>query len=474
MIKLVIEKELREIIGSRKFAITFGVCSLLILLTFYVGAKNHQLNVARNEAAKAANLRKMEGLTDWIRVNSHRIFLPPQPLEALVTGVSNDIGRTVEMRGRGELASVDSRFNDDPIFAVFQFLDLNFVFLIVLSLFAILFAFDAVNGEKERGTLRLSFAGAIPKDKFILAKLIGSFLALTVPLLIPIVLGCLLLPLLGIHLSGDEWIRLTLVVLTGFLYFGVFLSLSIFASVLTQRSSSSFLTLLVIWILSVFIVSRAAVLLAGRAVEVPTVDQINYQKSKFRAQLWDEDQKDISKFQPSKDKSPEEMANDFNKFMQALADKRDKKMQDFSNRLNEQRESRQIQQERLAFNLARISPSALFSLAASNMVGTSIELKQHFLNEAYGYQQSFAEFMKEKTGMNLGGDVLLFRMKRGGDDEQEQEKPINPAELPVFEYHPIPLSKIMNKAMIDIGLLVLFNIIFFVGAFVRFLKYDVR
>lgn len=474
MIKLVIEKELREIVGSRKFAITLGICSLLILLTFYVGAKNHQLNVTRYEAARAENLRKMEGLTDWIRVNSHRIFLPPQPLEALVTGVSNDIGRTIEMRGRGELASVDSRFNDDPIFGVFQFLDLNFVFLIVLSLFAILFAFDAINGEKERGTLRLSFANAIPKDKFILSKLIGSFLALGVPILIPIILGCLLLPLFGIYLTGDEWVRLGLVILTGFLYFGVFLNLSVFASVLTLRSASSFLTLLVIWILSVFILPRAAVLLAGRAVEVPTVDQINYQKSKFRAQLWEEDQNDISKFQPSKDKPPEEMANEFNKFMQEMADKRDKKMRDFSNLLNEQRESRQLQQERLAFSLARISPSALFSLATSNIVGTSIELKQHFLDEAYGYQQTFAEFMKEKTGMNLGGDVILFRMKRGGDDEQEQEKPINPAELPVFEYHPIPLAKIMNKAMIDIGLLVLFNLMFFIGAFVRFLKYDVR
>lgn len=474
MIKLIIEKELREIIGSTKFAITFGVCSILILLTFYVGAKNYQLNVARYEAAKAENLRKIEGLTDWIRVTSHRIFLPPQPLESLVTGISNDIGRTIEVYGRGELASVDSRFNDDPIFAVFQFLDLNFVFQIVLSLFAILFAFDAINGEKERGTLRLSFANTLPKDKYILAKLIGSFLALGIPLLIPIVLGSLMLAFLGVQLNGDQWLRLGLVILTGFLYFGAFLSLSIFASVLTQRSSSSFLALLVIWILSIFIVPRATVLLAGRAVAVPSVDQINYQKSKLRAQLWEEDQNELAQFKPGQDKSPEEMANEFNKFMQELADKRDQKMREFSNRLNEQRQNRQRQQERLAFTLARISPSALFSLATATIVGTSIELKQHFLDEAAGYQQTFAEFMRKKTGMNLGSGVILFRMERRGDEEAEAEKPINPNELPQFEYHPIPLHKIMDKIMFDVGLLALFNILFFVGAFVRFLKYDVR
>ncbi|MCH6559806.1 ABC transporter permease subunit, partial [candidate division KSB1 bacterium] len=181
MFKLLIEKELKEIIGSAKFAITFGVCAVLILLTFYVGAKNYQISSQRYEAAKAENLRQLEGLTDWLMVNSHRIFLPPKPLEALVTGVSNDIGRTIEMAGRGELTANDSRFGDDPIFAVFRFLDLDFVFQIVLSLFAILFAYDAINGEKERGTLRLSFANAIPRDKYILGKVVGSFLALAVP-----------------------------------------------------------------------------------------------------------------------------------------------------------------------------------------------------------------------------------------------------------------------------------------------------
>ena len=185
MIKLIVEKELREIIGSTRFAITFGICSVLILLSFYVGARNYQVSVSQYEAAKRENLRRMEGLTDWFGVQEYRVFLPPQPLAALVTGVSNDIGRTTEVRGRGELVAEDSRFNDDPIFAIFRFLDLDFIFQIVLSLFAILFAYDTISGEKERGTLRLSFANAVPKDTNILGKLIGSSVALALPLLVP-------------------------------------------------------------------------------------------------------------------------------------------------------------------------------------------------------------------------------------------------------------------------------------------------
>ena len=183
MLRLIIEKELKEILGSTKFVVTFGVCAVLLLLAFYVGARNYQVNRTEYEAAVAENIKQMEGLTDWRRVD-HRIFLEPQPLASLVTGISNDIGRTTEMRTRGDLQSENSRFNEDPLFAVFRFLDLEFIFGVVLSLFAILFGYDAINGEKERGTLRLSFANSVPRDKYILGKLAGSFLSLSIPLLI--------------------------------------------------------------------------------------------------------------------------------------------------------------------------------------------------------------------------------------------------------------------------------------------------
>ncbi|MEZ4762634.1 MAG: hypothetical protein R3C26_05330 [Calditrichia bacterium] len=98
MLKFIIEKELREIIGSRKFAVTFGICATLIVLAFYVGARNYQVSRAQYEAALQENIRQMSDLTDWLMVE-HRVFLPPEPLAALVGGVSNDIGRNILMYG---------------------------------------------------------------------------------------------------------------------------------------------------------------------------------------------------------------------------------------------------------------------------------------------------------------------------------------------------------------------------------------
>ncbi|HEV8539445.1 MAG TPA: ABC transporter permease subunit [Bacteroidota bacterium] len=472
MIRLIIEKELREIIGSTRFAITFAICSILILLSFYVGARNYQVSLARHEAAKRENIRRMEGLTDWFSVQEVRVFLPPQPLAALVTGVSNDIGRTTEVRGRGELSAEDSRFNDDPIFAVFRFLDLDFIFQIVLSLFAILFAYDTISGEKERGTLRLSFANAVPKDKYILGKLVGSFLALAVPLVLPMLIGCLLLPLLGVPMNSDEWLRLSLIIGCGLLYFGAFLSIAIFVSTRTQRTSSSFVMLLVVWIFAVLIIPRTSVLFAGRAVDVPSVDEIASQKNRLSAQLWEEDRKKMGTFKPAaSNNQPEKIMQEFNSFMQSIADEREKKMEEFGGRLNEERANRQRVQERLAFGLARVSPSATFSLAATSLAGTSLSLKDHFREAANAYQKQYARFMKEKTGMVTGGRMMMFRNET---DNGHKPKPIDPGEMPSFAYDPPSVGNVFGAALPDIGLLALFNIIFFIAAYVGFLRYDVR
>ena len=144
---------------------------------------------ARFDSARQENIRQIEALTtdQWLMVEP-TLFVPPNPLAALISGVSNDIGRNINVAGRGELSLENSLFSDDTSAAVFRLLDLEFVFTIVLSLFAILFCYNAVNGEKEEGTLKLIFSNSVPRDQYIIAKVLGSILGLGLPLLIPILI----------------------------------------------------------------------------------------------------------------------------------------------------------------------------------------------------------------------------------------------------------------------------------------------
>jgi ABC-type transport system involved in multi-copper enzyme maturation permease subunit len=471
MFKVLVEKEVREIIGSTKFAVSFGVCAVLIILAFYMGAMNYKSSRSHYEAAVAENRRQLDGITDWFAVQQFRIFLPPEPVASLVNGVSNDVARITEIRGRGELNSYESRFGEEPILAIFRFLDLDFLFQVILSLFAILLCYDAVSGEKERGTLRLVFANGVPRAQFLLGKITGSIVAIGVPLLASIAIGALLLPMLGVPMSSVDWTRLALIVGTGLLYVVCFMAISVLVSSLTSRSSNSFLILLVIWIAAVQLVPRASVLVAGRMVDVPTTDELAAKKNKLASQLWQEDRDKMANFKPTNTTDMEATMQEFNAFMEKNANERDAKNQELANRLNEDRANKQAIQAKLGFNLARLSPAASFTFAAARLAGTDLGLKNHYSEQASLYQQTYAAFIKSKTGFNPGGRMVRIIADNG---KGEKPKPIDPNELPAFQYASVPLGEEVAAASGDVGLLAIYALLAFAGAFIAFNRYDLR
>ncbi|MFA8344291.1 MAG: ABC transporter permease subunit [Rhodothermaceae bacterium] len=465
MLKILIEKEFREIIGSRKFVYSFAVCSFLIILTFFVGVKNYEVNNRKYEASKSENIRSMKGVTDW-RMVEHKIFLPPTPLSSIVSGISNDIGRTIDMQGRGELTAFDSRYNESPIFAVFRFLDLNFLFQVILSLFAILFAYNAINGEREQGTLKLIFSNSVPKDKYIIAKIVGTAGVLFVAILIPFLIGIAILLFSGIALSAEEWMKLLLIIVSGFLFTLAFLTLSVFVSTITKKSSGSFLILLVVWIFAVLVIPRTSVLVAGRMIDVPSIDKINSQKSAFNRQVSEELMKNLTNL---KVKDGEDAIQALNRVMEENGKEREKQLKSFYQKVNEQRRNKQIEQEQLAFTIARLSPASCFNFAVSELAGTSLNLIRDFENSAKTYQKIYENFQIEKTGMATGSGMQVI--VRSNDEEAEE---INPSEMPQFKFRPAGFSEVFTRAASDLGILALFNLIFFMAAYIKFLKYDVR
>lgn len=473
MFWVIFEKEIRDIIGSTKFAVTFGACALLIIAAFYAGGARYQLHRSQYDASVAANLAELDGVTDWAAVGETSIFMTPQPLACLVSGVSNDVARTAVVRGRGEVITQDSHYNENLIYAVFRYLDLEFVFQVLLSLFAILLGYDAISGEKERGTLRLSFANAIPRHTYILGKAAGSTLILSLSLLCAVAIGCLLLPLMGIVLSGDEWLRLSLIVFTGLLYFAAFLTLSLWVSAMTKRSSNSFLALLVIWIMSVLVVPRVAVLLAGRAVDVPSADAIASQKGQYATQLHQEFIDGLTGFSLPLSEAGSDPGAALMGFMDSLTDVRETKMQAFSSRLNETRHNGRLKQHQLSFALARISPTASLTLATSHLAGTSLDLEDRFYRQAGNYQTEFGNFKTEKVGINAGGVMRIIRVEDGEDPPPPPEA-IDSDELPVFAFRDVSSSEAIEASVADMGLLAIFALVFFGGAVYSFNRYDVR
>jgi ABC-type transport system involved in multi-copper enzyme maturation permease subunit len=459
------QKELKQMLYSRQFLISFIILAFLVLISFVVGIQNYTNAKTQYEAALSEHQSQLSQARYWQMVN-HKVFLPPNPLSVLVSGLANDVGRKVDLRTSGDLIAQDSRYGDNTILAVFRSFDLEFMFSVVLTLFAIVFTYNAVNGEREQGTLSLLFSNSVPRTTFILAKLTGILTALIAPLLVVLLAGLLLLPLFGIQLSVDDWIRLGLIILAGLLHFSFFVLIGIGISSVVRSSSASFLTLLVFWIFSVFIVPRAAVLIAGRAIEVPNTDEITAQKTRYRTQLFAEDRPKMAGFKPSQTGDMQAVMVEFQKMMAELGEERAKKVAVLSQKLDENLSNKEQLRDQVASMLAQLSPSAAYSFTVADLAQSGLLLPKRFLQTAKDYKQVFDGFITSKTGSKNNGMIMVFETD---DDERPS---INVSEIPVYTIEKPSLSQTLDSVAFGFSILVFFNISGLLIAIIGFIKAD--
>ncbi|KAB2837739.1 MAG: ABC transporter permease subunit, partial [Melioribacteraceae bacterium] len=280
MFRILVQKELKTIIQSPKFVTTFLTCSILILLSVYVGIQDYNYSLNKYIAAQNLVKNEMETASAWSELEN-KIYRKPNPLQIFSAGINNDLGRFSLVARFKDVKLESSSYSEDPIFAFFRYLDFTFIVTIVLSLFAILFTYDSVNGEKESGTLKLVFSNSIPRSKFLGAKFLGSWLGLIIPVSIPVLISILFLLLFNISLTSPQWLTLILYIITSFGYFTFFIALGIMFSSFTKTSSSSFLISLVAWISFVFIILRIGTMLAGQFVDIPSIAEIENMKDSF-------------------------------------------------------------------------------------------------------------------------------------------------------------------------------------------------
>ncbi|HSR67421.1 MAG TPA: DUF3526 domain-containing protein, partial [Acidobacteriota bacterium] len=174
----------------------------------------------------------------------------------------------------------------------------------------------------------------------------------------------------------------------------------------------------------------------------------------------------------------------------------------YQRRLTEERRNQLALQERLALTLARVSPAAAFQLTAMNLADTDIHLKPRAEDAMRSYRDELLELAEEKAGKQ--GDAMGHSMsfsfttrsapeKADGDEAAPQSsegsaKPfrmsfsgggqdsptLNPAEVPAYAPPKRTLKEAVAPSIIDLGLLSLYSLAAFAGAFLAFLRYDVR
>jgi len=489
MFRILVQKELKTIIQSPKFVTTFLTCSILILLSVYVGIQDYNYSLNKYIAAQNLVKNEMETASAWSELEN-KIYRKPNPLQIFSAGINNDLGRFSLVARFKDVKLESSSYSEDPIFAFFRYLDFTFIVTIVLSLFAILFTYDSVNGEKESGTLKLVFSNSIPRSKFLGAKFLGSWLGLIIPVSIPVLISILFLLLFNISLTSPQWMTLILYIITSFGYFTFFIALGIMFSSFTKTSSSSFLISLVAWISFVFIIPRIGTMLAGQFVDIPSIAEIESMKDSFSKAKLNEQFEKIEQLKLKRENEMQGMSEsekeiykeekewEWMKEESAIT----KEMRDaaalYSNKLNEEVRNKKNKMERLALALSRFSPASSFQLASMNMMQTDIDLRNRIEDNLKEYKNSFVDFINEKennSGSSPGGIRVSISSWTGVQVEDKRGKDkLNFTELPVFTEPQLSFANIIQPAVIDIGLIVVYIFVSFGISFAAFLKFDLR
>jgi len=487
MLKHFINKEIRSISLSPKFAGTFLVCSILILLSVYSGIREYRAMKERYHSASQLVNQELDQATSWGSLTT-RVYREPDPMSVLVSGVDYDIGRWTPISNKSSIKLKNSAYSDDPIYAVFRFIDFAFIVQYVLTLFALLFTYNAINGEREDGTLKLIFSNSISRTKYLTGKIVGTWLSLVVPVSIPVLLGLLLLMLFNIPLSSNDWLKIIIFMAFSLILFTFFVSLGLLISSLSRKSSTSFLFSLVVWVVLVIVVPRAGIMAAGYMVNVPRVAEIEGQLSGYSQGLWDEFQRSSAERWDEFNQQGDDIQPVSDEILWGILEKEDslqnkieKEIHKYDLKLREDLRQRKIQQEKLAYLLSSISPAAAYQIGSMSLAGTDDEIKTRYEDATNNYRNQFYEFVEQKkkeTG-DLGRIIVSFTMDEEGNQEMSSaggrnKEKLNTNGLPEFSQPNQTLREAIAPTIKLIGLILVYSIITFWAAAIAFIKYDVR
>jgi ABC-type transport system involved in multi-copper enzyme maturation permease subunit len=357
-------------------------------------------------------------------------------------------------------------------FTLPRFTDLDWTYIVslIFSFIALVFAYDSICGEREKGTLRLMLAGATPRATILLGKYLGLMLTLGIPLLIGLLVSLIIVIGSRINMIGPAvWMKILSIVVLSFLYLSISVFLGLFVSTRTSRSSISMAALLLIWVVLIILIPSLGRVFSDRLRRSPGVEEFERNKSEAIQRV--DDDMSAGKFGENagrqtpnpKECNPPARARYANAGADAM------------NQVIEEHHNKMIAQAVVGRNLTCISPAVTYQRAAEAIAGVGINRCVNIYQQIKQYQAQLKEYIRDRDQEYTDSLHLLFDEEHSvAEWNAISKRPVSFETVPKFQERDLALGRSLKLAIWDIGLLALFNLVFFAGAFVSFLRYDVR
>ena len=288
MLITLIRRELLDNLMTFRFAAAVFITLLLVVANTIVLLKDYEQRLtAYNTATTESHQKLREEKAYSYYYEKLAIHRPPNPLSIFNLGLDKQVGNEIYVYHAFVPTLWDAKKHgaDNPFLNLFTSIDIALVFQGVLSLLALVFAYDALAGERERGTLRLVLTHPIRRGYILFAKYISAMLCLLVPLLISLLLSIILLTTsTAISLNANDFLRIGGIVLTSLLYLSLFYLIGLCISAMTRRTSTALMLCMFTWGFLVLVYPNL-ILTAVDIVPQPETQTSAYNQIK---QVWEE------------------------------------------------------------------------------------------------------------------------------------------------------------------------------------------
>ena len=479
--------------------IGFIVCLMSTAAAVFVQTEDYEKRLSAYHVAVREHQAETRTWDLYSQINpkAHR---KPNPLSIFNVGTEKSGADMVSI----ELATpiwekeAQKHGSDNPFLSIFLAIDVIFVFKIVLSALAILFAYNTISGEREDGTLKLVLSNPIPRDALVLGKYLGGLLSLFPIVVISFTVGMVIAyasPATDFNIG--DLLRLVTVLLVSLLYVSICYLLGMLLSVRTKAAATTLILSMFIWGILTILHSNIATFAVAKfpphkpQPEKETRQQIEQLWNDFKAERDAYVTKEIGIKYPLAAVSYEEgydgqitmgmnMSSpgdlgfkefytikplhnaNFSKFREILGYQEPLRI-DYANKAEEllkRREDIGERNKKLGRNISRLSFADVYSFAVGAITDTDRMRYNDFINQARNYKRQIVDYLNSKNAFSARA---WFSSDQGKAEF---------ADLPIFQHRHNALSDGLSRAAGDISILFVWNIILFMGVYLSFLRYD--
>ena len=474
MIRQILRKELLMNLLSLRFILSLLLAILLFAASGLVFVNRYEKNTQdywKKTNENLTGLKEQSKRLYRLAFYKQEIYKRPKPLTCFVEGYEKSLPDCI----RCDAFSVDlPEIKSQSNFILPSFSDIDWVFIVsvILSFVALVFTYDSICGERETGTLRLILADTVPRYKVLLGKYFAAMLTLGIPLCIGLLVSLIIILFSrDVVLHPVEWLKILTIILLSFLCLSAFVLLGIFISIRTAHSSNSMVVLLLVWV--------------GLVILIPSFGRIisdMYSRSTTQVDL-------LRKLdEASKKVDDQAKAGAFGENPGTMGGSRDDPMNNPPARARyktagveakkgiiEEHHRQMLAQVLKGRNLTCLSPVVIYQRASEAIAGTGLSHCVNLRSQIRQYMENLMQYIRDQDREDSDSLHLICPDSAAAIRWKTiSHNPVDFDTVPKFQERDIALGQSLKLAIWDIGVLALFNLVFFAAAFVSFLRYDVR